>query len=298
MGISLSQYRQAIGLFNNVKFMKCQCNIKCIFLPLVLLLMICILLIRAGIEQNPGPVVPKIKHLKICHVNIRGLNSSKLRAIHTALCNVYDVITLSETFLTNSISSTELSLPGFNEILRRDRPTFGGGVAVYVKQALSFKRLLDLEDPNLEQIWLQLNTTEGKIFTCVTYRPPQLIDFWQHLENNFEHVKSLNPTVKYYMLLGDLNADFATINGRHLQEFCASQNMVHHINEPTRITQTSQTCLDQIITNMPNFIRSVSVLPPVSTNDHCTVDAELNFKLPVDKAYTRLTWQYKDADYV
>ena len=106
--------------------------------------MICILLTRAGIEQNPGPVVPKIQHLKICHVNIRGLNSSKLRAIQTGLCNIYDVITLSETFLTNSIPSSELSLPGFNEILRRDRPTFGGGVAVYVKESLSFKRLADL----------------------------------------------------------------------------------------------------------------------------------------------------------
>ena len=298
MGVSLNQYRQSIGLFNNIKFVRCQCNIKCVFLPmlLLLLLVISILLIRAGVEQNPGPTTTKVKHLNVCHLNIRGLNASKLRAIETSLCT-YDIITMSETFLSAATSNVHLTLHGYNEVLRRDRPTFGGGLAIYIKDSLSYKRLIDLDDINVEQMWLQVNTLQGKIMICVAYRPPHFNDFWHYMDDNFDHVKAQHPGIKYYMLLGDLNADFATVNGNHLKDLCASQNLVYHVDEPTRITENTQTCLDQIITNMPNFVRSVAVLPPVSTNDHCTVGCELNFKLPFDKAYSRHIWKYKDGDY-
>ena len=38
-------------------------------------------------------------------------------------------------------------------------------------------------------------------------------------------------------------------------------------------------------------------MPPISTNDHCTVAASLNFKIKRESAYTRTIWKYKDADF-
>ena len=80
---------------------------------------------------------------------------------------MYDVITISETFLNNNTVNSDLALTGFQEIIRRDRPTFGGGIAVYIREGLAFKRLAESDSKLLEQIWLQLNTVEGKITICV-----------------------------------------------------------------------------------------------------------------------------------
>ena len=133
---------------------------------------------------------------------------------------------------------------------------------------------------------------------CNEYRPPNFATFWDQFSSNLEKVKSDNPNIKYFLILGDLNADFNDINGKHLSDICTTQNLQCLVKEPTRITSTSQTCLDQIITNMPNFLKNVTVSPPVSTNDHYTVRGEFNFKLPKEQSYTRLTWQYTEGDNV
>ena len=103
--------------------------------------------------------------------------------------------------------------------------------------------------------------------------------------------------IKNIIILGDLNADSNTINGRHLRDVCINHNFICHIDEPTRITPTSQTCLDQIISNIPNLVTSCSVTPPISNNDHCTVSAQINFKIPKEQCYKRHIWQYKQGDY-
>jgi hypothetical protein len=102
---------------------------------------------------------------------------------------------------------------------------------------------------------------------------------------------------KYLFVLGDINADFNTVNGRKLNNMCIQQNLQCLVDKPTRITNTTATILDQILTNASNFVNKVEVIPPVSTNDHCTVAAYLNFRVRKDPAYERLIWQYKEADF-
>ena len=103
-----------------------------------------------------------------------------------------------------------------------------------------------MEGDNLEQIWLQLNTVEGKLLLNVTYRPPDFNEFWDVFDINLETVKQANPSVKYYAIFGDLNGDFNTVDGRKLKDLCVSHHFHYLINEPTRITATTSTCLDQI----------------------------------------------------
>jgi len=62
-------------------------------------------------------------------------------------------------------------------------------------------------------------------------------------------------------LLGDLSADFNTINGKKVIDLCNRQNLEFLINEPTRITSSSATILYQIITNVPNFVKGVKYYP-------------------------------------
>ena len=50
------------------------------------------------------------------------------------------VVSLNETWLDENISDDELHLSGYN-IIRRDRDSFGGDVAVYIDEHLQFKHI-------------------------------------------------------------------------------------------------------------------------------------------------------------
>ncbi len=80
-------------------------------------------------------------------------------------------------------------------------------------------------------------------------------------------------------------------------QFCNTQNFTYLVNEPTRITNTTATILDQILTNSPNFVKEVHVTPPISTNDHCTVGLHLDFKINREAAYERKVWLLKNANF-
>ncbi len=298
MDIPLAQYRITIGLFNRCKIVKC--GVCCVVSSqlminlMFLLIMVVVLIILCGdIQLNPGPV--KCKQLKVCHVNIRSLSRAKYLAIKLSLAKVYDIITVSETHLHTGITNDLFKLEGFHEMLRKDRDDGYGGVAVFIKDNINFKRLVKYERKDVEALWIQVNSIKGKILICCCYRPPNDQDFW----NNFDEVlNDIKGDIKGSLfVLGDINADFNTSNGHKLTQLCSSQNLDHLINEPTRITSHSATTLDQILTNAPNYVVRTEVNAPVSCNDHCTVCLYLNFKIEREKSYQRVMWNFNEADF-
>ena len=298
MGVNIAQYRVAIGMFNHAKIKLVLIDFHIIYIcKLGLQLMLCYfiifkLLCSGDVEVNPGP--NKLKFLRTCHINIRSLCKDKLRAIKV-ICGQYDIITLSETHLDPTGTYDHLKLDGFHNIVRKDRTRGGGGVAIYVRDCIPFKRRFDFECNGIEAVWLQVNTLEGKILICSAYRPPTQYEFWDNFSTSLDLVKE--DAIKYMFILGDLNANFNTYQGNKLEQFCNAHNLSIHNHECTRITPTSATVLDQLLSNVPTFVRSIHVDPPVSTNDHSTLSAILNFKLKHDSAYERLIWDFKRADF-
>jgi hypothetical protein len=103
-----------------------------------------------------------------------------------------------------------------------------------------------------------------------------------------------NPKI---MLLGDLNADPATLNGVYLKEFAFVNNLFVHINSPTRITERTSTILDQCMSNFPPLVKETCVSPPISTNDHCTIEIKCLFRSKKPRAYKRVMWDFKNANF-
>ena len=139
MAISIEQYRQSIGLHANVKFVMSNNRllVSSCSIALVVAIVLFLLLLSCGdIAQNPGPIT-RTKFLSVSHTNIRGL------------VNKMSSIIRRDRGLVNKMSS----------IIRRDRATLGGGVAVYVKSNIPFKRRWDLEMDSLELIWLEYDVT-------------------------------------------------------------------------------------------------------------------------------------------
>ena len=261
---------------------------------LTLLFTSLLLLLCGDIHINPGPN-SVCTALQICHVNVRSLSRSKLLAIQQSLAAVYDVITVSETHLHQGVCNDLFKLNGFHDIIRRDRGANGGGIAIFVKEHIHYKRIFKYENTDLESMWISIKTLQGKILICCCYRPPDKSDFWEEFSDTLNTIK--NDLFGRIFILGDLNADFSTANGRKLKQMCHLQNLKCMISEPTRITSSSSSTLDQVLTNSPFFIKGVTVTPPISTNDHCTVGITVNFKVKKDVAYKRTVWDYKKANF-
>ena len=82
----------------------------------------------------------------------------------------------------------------------------------------------------------------------------------------------LRPTMGYGIVLcSDFNADLETLEGCKLERFASANLFTLHVSQPTRITEKSSSCLDQILSNVPDKISNIDISAPVSTNDQCTV---------------------------
>ena len=81
--------------------------------------------------------------------------------------NDFDVIAITETWLTKHIYTNELLPCGYN-VLRKDRNGRGGGVLLAFKDSISFR---ELPSPNdLEVLSAEITTNNLNFVICLTYR--------------------------------------------------------------------------------------------------------------------------------
>ena len=86
--------------------------------------------------------------------------------------NGIHILTLSETWLNESISDTEISIPGYN-LFRLDREKNGGGVAVHAREEIQLVRRDDLEMKGVEGLWLELFLPKSRgVLIGTFYRSP------------------------------------------------------------------------------------------------------------------------------
>jgi hypothetical protein len=241
----------------------------------------------------------------MCHINIRSINvDNRFDEIKNQIAGTYDIITASETWLKDQPNiKNDYALPGYTGPFRLDRTLQdGGGVMAWALKSIVSKRRHDLHVDRLELEWIEMAIPKHKILIGVCYRQPDTkgiygTDFWTKLQKSYDLAKKSG--IANIIITGDLNADPNTDKGakRSLDFFLASNHLTQHISEPTRITPTRASLLDLIISNKPNLVSSSAVIPPVHTNDHCTITGILNFVISSPKAYVRTMWDYKNADF-
>jgi hypothetical protein len=100
------------------------------------------------------------------------------------------------------------------------------------------------------------------------------------------------------LIAGDFNADSIKNKPQYdkLSEITSSNNLDIHINEPTRVTDTSSTCLDQFLSNLRDKVSKVSVLDQVGSSDHYSIAIELTLQIKL-KCFKRLVWNYNNVDH-
>jgi len=118
------------------------------------------------IESNPGPVYSDLSKF---HLNIRSVRN-KLKYVED-IAGEYDIICLTETQLDEQVSSDNLLLPGYHKPFRLDINFSGGGILIYVNDLIKVSHRPDLEFPDGEVIWIQIEFPHNKILICTIYRP-------------------------------------------------------------------------------------------------------------------------------
>ena len=197
------------------------------------------------------------------------------------LSKTVDILAINETRLDSSIQNGEVSIPGYT-LERKDRNRNGGGVALYIRDSINYKRLIDLPDDNIELISIQVSKPKAKPFiVCTWYRPPGSTT---ELMNRFEDV--LQKLDSYHMevdIIGDLNCNVAATSPdcstQKLLDICDSYQYSQLIDQPTRITQLKSSIIDLFLTNHPrNF--SYSGVANIGISDHCLVYAIRKICIP------------------
>ena len=125
------------------------------------------------LEQFAKAINPGSRNLNVAHINIRSLRN-KLEEVKLLLhlCR-FDVLSMTETHLDNTISDRQLGVNDY-KIIRRDRGigTTGGGCVEYVANYICSSRLRILETQEVEGIWLKLLIDSNVFVIGTIYRPP------------------------------------------------------------------------------------------------------------------------------
>eukprot|EP00745_Piridium_sociabile_P034464 TRINITY_DN59253_c0_g1_i2.p1 TRINITY_DN59253_c0_g1~~TRINITY_DN59253_c0_g1_i2.p1 ORF type:complete len:200 (+),score=15.18 TRINITY_DN59253_c0_g1_i2:99-698(+) len=172
------------------------------FLPLSILVFVTLLLLQLArdVHPNQGPVDEHvIDGLSIIHVNVRSLRHK----MYLLQCEVspYDIVTLSETWLSDDIHNDDILIQGFHPPVRNDRR----GVAVYVRNNVVCKPRPDLCVPFLEAVWIETKIEQDILLIGTFYRPPDAnVAYWDLIDQS---VQLAGNTPDKFIVLGDFNAD-------------------------------------------------------------------------------------------
>lgn len=158
------------------------------------------------------------------------------------------MICVSETWLMPEDPDNSFFLQHYT-LIRADRSTRGGGVAIYIRANIKFEIVYSqlTTEYELEQLWIKVHIQNKKIGVGVVYKPPKVN------VSSFEQVSTvledLSLEVDSIILTGDINInllDETAINTKTFNTFISNLNLKQLIKSPTRISNATETLIDVI----------------------------------------------------
>lgn len=167
-----------------------------------------------SVDCTGGPFI------NITYQNVRGLNT-KIKHFRTNLALLEsDVVAVTESWLTESVNSSELLCCGWS-MVRRDRASgrHGGGVFLAARPGIVLRRRQELETAIGEDLWTTFTVEGTTVHMCVVYIPPNVCDdvymsFFYKVESVIDSLKGV------VVIMGDLNLNPKYTSVSVLSYFC------------------------------------------------------------------------------
>ena len=223
------------------------------------------------VSEDAVSLLSNPKLLKIMSLNIQSLTAkfSELKDFLSQLSisnSLPDIICLQE--LWNIHDTTLFNLKGYSPlecILRKNSQ--GGGVGIYFKENINYRILMKqsifiekVYESLLAEVWL---SDTDKLIVGSIYRPnskiknltqqQQFDQFTEFLNNTLDEFSSNNSEI---LFCGDFNIDVLQNSSCKFAasyiETLFSNGLLQVITKPTRVSQTSASCIDHILTNKIN----------------------------------------------
>ena len=216
----------------------------------------------------------------LIHLNIRSISNkfNSFKNLIEALNIPFQIIGLTETWLNENnmdcFTMNNYEYFGSNRTEKR-----GGGVGIYVSKQLEYKIRNDLTE-NIEDIietkFVEVVNNNGKnLIIGVIYRPPNIS--FAAFENTMNKIlEKIDRENKLCYLMGDFNIDLfksesCDYTSRFIEQFFTS-SFFPLITKATRITDSTETLIDNIFTNnLENLTDSINGIVFSDISDHLPI---------------------------
>ena len=96
-----------------------------------------------------------VNNIIIAQININS-NRNKFDLLSHYVCSNIDISITTETKLDQSFPSGQFLLHGYSEPLRLDRNQFGGGLLVFIREAIPCS-ILNIKQLTIEALFIEIN---------------------------------------------------------------------------------------------------------------------------------------------
>ena len=202
------------------------------------------------------------KGLQFIHINARSMFYKLPQIEFIAFKYNPAVISITETWLDESYTSSSIQIAGYN-LLRRDRITHGGGVCMYIKNTLSYDVRQDLQSEHFEDLWVEILLPHTKpILVGTCYRAPKNKNGIDCIEESINKMPIDSDTI----ILGYFN--YCLLKSKtNFTQLLNSHGYSQLIKCPTRVTSNSELLRDHIYVNNENKISQSGVIK-TGLSDH------------------------------
>ena len=219
---------------------------------------------------NAQSIVNKLVHLEFLFANLSP-----------------DIILITETWLHDNIPDSLLNFNGKFNIIRQDRKSKGGGVSILINRALIYLPVHVNKVKYVEIVCVDiLGTDSNKLRIIVVYLPPKYVLSTQIITALLNELSILCAIEHDFIIGGDFNmsclkwndADRSLKNetGKMILDFCFSNEIIQHINFPTR----GVNILDLLLTKSSTKLQNITMLPPIDKSDHNQISFQ--YTIPQD----------------
>lgn len=184
-------------------------------------------------------------NLNIIHINIRSINKNldQMLILIESLGENFDIMVLSETWIIEDI--TRFNITGYNVFYSQGQFNQNDGVVVYVNNNFSSEfSFIKFTENTFTNLIFKLNGLSYSITSV--YRPPSTSVglFLEDLETVLERFRDPDTV---YVFTGDINVNIKNMHDNEVNKYLdimASHGFLSYINELTRITQETASCVD------------------------------------------------------